>query len=575
MSTKRALKIYSKKSTDGLNVLTGEKAERFAKLARDSREKIYKQQRTIEPEKKDMFLLKKSLKEVISGNDPNMASLFTLLQRAKAAEKARPGDTGVKALRIMLEKKWSKNRTAELSPKELGDVRSYFTGVYPDSYVSELLSPDPEHGVAPEDYGQVTKEPDPMHKRIYSKIAAYPDGGTDPVELVKGTEIRVRPDMELGEGGDFENPVVIEAGGLFYVAEKDVVERALKSVLTPEAVAKKIAELHVKYPRAKNQIDVVASEETGFDIQVTRRAQKFGLTNDAKGFLAEWDNFKKHADDLGERVEEIVDEAKQQIDEAVKDKVEEVMSVDEVPEEEEVMAEGEDVPPDVHEEEEVNTTDDVLEENLLKEENDEEDEEPFEEMAKKNIYITAAAEMTGQEMKKLLDSVDRNGDRIIEKYRAEQIMDKMEAPYFLQDVLKTMSEIGFLRSDIESIADAGGGRFGKVEEKDTKVSMSMESGNKAADSDANHEVPISPIPTTPTDMKSEEEDQPDGDLESEAAKKKASEYTDFTSKYMKENPGSSLGDAAKAWKSKGGGGEKESQDEEEEKKDEKEEKEED
>jgi hypothetical protein len=293
-NTKRALKDYSGNDGNGFNFMEREKADRFRKMARDKREKIWKRARAPKFSHKDEYLLKQEINKMVASDDPQIKTLFNLLQRAKAAEKDNPNDKGVSALRILLERKWSKNRTAELEGKELSDVRNYFSRMYPGSYVNELLTIDPMHKTPKDDYGQVDSVPDPMHKRIYIKIAAYPDGEREAVEIPEGSLIKICDDLEL-QKGDFENPVVIETDTIpgIFVTEKTVLDRASVKVLEPAEVAKKIAELLVKYPRAKHQIDVVASEESGFSVELVRRAQKFGLNNDTKLFLVEWDAFKK------------------------------------------------------------------------------------------------------------------------------------------------------------------------------------------------------------------------------------------------------------------------------------------
>ena len=300
-NTKRALKDYSGSDGSGFNFMEKEKTDRFRKMARDKKEKVWKKARAPKFSPKDEYLLKKEINKMVASDDPQIKTLFNLLQRTKAAEKENPGDRGVKALRILLEKKWSKNRTAELEGKELSDVRDYFTKMFPGSYVNELLTLDPMHKSPTEDYGQVEHVPDPMHTRIYTKIAAYPNGEREAVEIPEGSLIKVCDDMELTTG-DFENPVVIETDTVpgILVTEKTVLDRASAKVLKPAEVAKKIAELLVKHPRAKHQIDVVASEECGFGVELVKRAQKFGLNNDTKLFLAEWDSFKQVEKDASE-----------------------------------------------------------------------------------------------------------------------------------------------------------------------------------------------------------------------------------------------------------------------------------
>ena len=138
------------------------------------------------------------------------------------------------------------------------------------------------------DYGQVTSPPDPMHKKVFqlqSKIAAYPNGEIEPVELEAGTTIKVCGDLEVVENDNFANPIVFEAGDGIYVTESDVLQTASRKTLSPEDTAKKIAELFIKHPKAKHQIDIVASEESGFDVEIIRRAQKFGSEQRHKAFL--------------------------------------------------------------------------------------------------------------------------------------------------------------------------------------------------------------------------------------------------------------------------------------------------
>ena len=293
-NTKKALKDYSGSDGSGFNFMEKEKTDRFQKIARDKKEKIWKKARAPKFSHKEEYLLKQEINKLAISDDPQIKTLFNLLQRTKAVEKERANDRGVRALRIMLERKWNKNRTAELEGKELSDVRDYFSRMFPGSYVKELLTIDPMHKSPEEDYGQVDSVPDPMHTRIYTKIAAYPDGKREAVEIPEGSLIKICDDMEL-TSGDFENPVVFETDAIpgVLVTERTVLDRASEKVLKPAEVAKKIAELLIKYPRAKHQIDVVASEESGFSVELVRRAQKFGLNNDTKLFLAEWDNFKQ------------------------------------------------------------------------------------------------------------------------------------------------------------------------------------------------------------------------------------------------------------------------------------------
>ena len=232
MDTKRALNTFKGKSGVDFNFMEKEKTERFKKLCRDKKDKIYKQARAPQFSKKDEILLKKGLDE-LNVDEVEVKSAFGLLQTVKSLESTHPNDRGIRAFKVLLQKKWGKNKNAVLEGKELGDVKSYFSRIYPSSFVNELLTVDPMHGKGPEDYGKVTEEPDPMHKRVYRRA------------------------------------------------------------LTPEETATKIAELLIKYPKAKHQVDVVASSNQGFDICIIRRAQKFGLTNETKQLLAEWNGFKE------------------------------------------------------------------------------------------------------------------------------------------------------------------------------------------------------------------------------------------------------------------------------------------
>jgi hypothetical protein len=461
METKRALRAYSgKREMDNeFSFMNKEKVARFEKISRDKKEKVHRRarDRKNKPAEKDIILLAKELQRVSDVKEIKVESLFSLLQRTRDVESLHPSDRGVRALRILLDKKWSNDKTAELEGKDLADVRSYYNRIYPGSYVTELLSVDPMHkGTA--DYGQTDPEVDPMHTRIYMKVAVYPEGRSTPIELPAGSLIKVCEDMELTEGGKFDNPVVIEADGKVCVIEKDVLVQASKRILSPEKVAIKIAELLIKYPRAKNQLDIVASDESGFDVELIRRAQKFGLNNDTKMFMAAWDNFKK-ADALEETITSIVEDAKEQIGDAVKDKVDEIMSVDEVPEEDIApVEEGEDTPPDA------------------------------------------------------------SGD--MEEYEEENESPPEEAPEDVQ-----------VEKEVEAEEET---------EEETQEMIDEELGEELI-----------------------EEEVPEEEEEIEASKKKASAYTDFIKKYMKEHEGADMGAAAKAWKAEGGGGDDKDEDKKE------------
>ena len=296
MRTKRALKEYKGKDGDDFNFIEKDKAARFAKIIRDKREKVCKEARAPRFDKKDNFLLAKGLQDIVEKKGEVKATVFNLLQVVKEAGKKRPSDKGVAGLRILLEKKWGKDRSAELKEKELSEVRAYFSKLYPASFVNELLKLDSTHKNVTKDYGSVTTPPDPMHKRIYTlytKLAAYPAGKYKEKILPAGIIVKECTDMGLVEGGNFKNPVVIESDNKYYVVERKAFESSYKRILSPEEASKKIAELFVKYPRSKYQIDIVSSDLTGFDVALVKRAEKLGLGNDTKLFLSEWDTFKR------------------------------------------------------------------------------------------------------------------------------------------------------------------------------------------------------------------------------------------------------------------------------------------
>ena len=300
METKKALREFKGKKGDGFNFMEREKANRFAKITKDRKKKIEERQGRYKLSEADETALRARLEKVMGDKKMGSINTFDLLQTVKSAEKVKPQDRGVRNLRILLEKKWQK-KEAELDPSQIADIKSYYSRTFPSSFVNDLFAVQPMHGTpegAGYDYGQVTTPPDPMHKKIFklqTKIAAYPDGEEEPVELEAGTVVKVCGDMEVVENDSFANPIVFESGQDIFVTERDVLETASRKTLSPEDTAKKIAELFVKHPKAKHQIDIVASEESGFDVEIIRRAQKFGLNKDTRLFLAEWENWKKES----------------------------------------------------------------------------------------------------------------------------------------------------------------------------------------------------------------------------------------------------------------------------------------